>query len=191
MLWTALLLCVTVVPDAPAAGCCPAPRARPSYTGPPPWQQGRSRRTQRMKSPQSIVITGGSSGIGEALALAYAAPGIVLALTGRDAGRLEAVAGRCRAKGATVATGTLDVRDPVALADWLAAVDRDHPLDLVIANAGISAGTGTFGETDRQARDIKSDEHTSELQSLMRISYAVFCLKKKKKKNKPITRTHK
>src|SRR3546814_8770207 len=35
---------------------------------------------------------------------------------------------------------------------------------------------------------IRSEEHTSELQSLMRISYAVFCLKKKKKKykNKPI-----
>src|SRR3546814_2561380 len=35
----------------------------------------------------------------------------------------------------------------------------------------------------------RSEEHTSELQSLMRISYAVFCLKKKKKKsiiNKPI-----
>src|SRR3546814_9447029 len=31
----------------------------------------------------------------------------------------------------------------------------------------------------------RSEEHTSELQSLMRISYAVFCLKKKKKKNKP------
>src|SRR3546814_2153581 len=31
--------------------------------------------------------------------------------------------------------------------------------------------------------DIRSEEHTSELQSLMRISYAVFCLKKKKKKN--------
>src|SRR3546814_5849671 len=30
---------------------------------------------------------------------------------------------------------------------------------------------------------IRSEEHTSELQSLMRISYAVFCLKKKKKKN--------
>src|SRR3546814_7116850 len=38
----------------------------------------------------------------------------------------------------------------------------------------------------------RSEEHTSELQSLMRISYAVFCLKKKKKKhNKSITRyTH-
>src|SRR3546814_7098012 len=30
---------------------------------------------------------------------------------------------------------------------------------------------------------IRSEEHTSELQSLMRISYAVFCLKKKNKKN--------
>src|SRR3546814_7838511 len=30
--------------------------------------------------------------------------------------------------------------------------------------------------------DLRSEEHTSELQSLMRISYAVFCLKKKKKK---------
>src|SRR3546814_8339787 len=31
---------------------------------------------------------------------------------------------------------------------------------------------------------VRSDEHTSELQSLMRISYAVFCLKKKRKSNK-------
>src|SRR3546814_8084986 len=34
----------------------------------------------------------------------------------------------------------------------------------------------------RCARHCRSEEHTSELQSLMRISYAVFCLKKKKKK---------
>src|SRR3546814_3589911 len=32
------------------------------------------------------------------------------------------------------------------------------------------------------AADLRSEEHTSELQSLMRISYAVFCLKKKKKR---------
>src|SRR3546814_10353230 len=38
---------------------------------------------------------------------------------------------------------------------------------------------------------LRSEEHTSELQSLMRISYAVFCLKKKKKhtNNKPYTTT--
>src|SRR3546814_8536700 len=35
---------------------------------------------------------------------------------------------------------------------------------------------------DDAATVVKSEEHTSELQSLMRISYAVFCLKKKKKK---------
>src|SRR3546814_2073452 len=35
----------------------------------------------------------------------------------------------------------------------------------------------------RRAAFVRSEEHTSELQSLMRISYAVFCLKKKKQKN--------
>src|SRR3546814_2707203 len=35
----------------------------------------------------------------------------------------------------------------------------------------------------RQYETVRSEEHTSELQSLMRISYAVFCLKKKNKKN--------
>src|SRR3546814_4788560 len=37
---------------------------------------------------------------------------------------------------------------------------------------------------ERGERGPRSEEHTSELQSLMRISYAVFCLKKKKKNNK-------
>src|SRR3546814_6371831 len=46
----------------------------------------------------------------------------------------------------------------------------------------------TAAEIDAAARkalsvDDRSEEHTSELQSLMRISYAVFCLKKKKTKN--------
>src|SRR3546814_9185045 len=47
---------------------------------------------------------------------------------------------------------------------------------------------------ERMGMDRRSEEHTSELQSLMRISYAVFCLKKKKKKQtkkeltKPTTR---
>src|SRR3546814_6831952 len=36
------------------------------------------------------------------------------------------------------------------------------------------------GQDSMSASDVRSEEHTSELQSLMRISYAVFCLKKKK-----------
>src|SRR3546814_1248028 len=46
----------------------------------------------------------------------------------------------------------------------------------------LTAGLGGMGGAQPLAR---SEEHTSELQSLMRISYAVFCLKKKQK-NKPI-----
>src|SRR3546814_2060739 len=45
-----------------------------------------------------------------------------------------------------------------------------------------------LGECEAGARDAaRSEEHTSELQSLMRISYAVFCLKKKKKTNTSTT----
>src|SRR3546814_5989953 len=39
-----------------------------------------------------------------------------------------------------------------------------------------------------EAEGIRSEEHTSELQSLMRISYAVFCLKKKKTPNKRVNK---
>src|SRR3546814_5495385 len=49
-----------------------------------------------------------------------------------------------------------------------------HSLGVAALNAELSEG----GE-------VRSEEHTSELQSLMRISYAVFCLKKKNNKTKP------
>jgi short-subunit dehydrogenase len=91
-----------------------------------------------MKSFSSIVLTGASSGIGEALALDYAAPGVALALTGRDSERLETVAAACRAKGATVVAETIDVTDRERLLPWLTAFDEAHPVDLVLANAGIS-----------------------------------------------------
>src|SRR3546814_8429773 len=41
-----------------------------------------------------------------------------------------------------------------------------------------------LGDADTWHHGIRSEEHTSELQSLMRISYAVFCLKKKKTNKK-------
>lgn len=107
-----------------------------------------------MRDPRVIFITGASSGIGEALALSYAGKGIRLLLTGRDAGRLAQVAGRCRDQGADVVTTNIDVTDRAALADWITARDGEVPVDLVIANAGISAGTGGGVETEAQARAI-------------------------------------
>lgn len=102
----------------------------------------------------TILVTGASSGIGAALALAYADPGAVLALGGRDPARLDAVAAACRARGAAVTTAAVDVTDRAAMADWIARTDDDRPLDLVVANAGISAGTGDGGESEAQARRI-------------------------------------
>jgi short-subunit dehydrogenase len=109
-----------------------------------------------MKNPKNILITGGSSGIGEALALHYAAPGVFLAISGRDQGRLDAVAAACRAKGAHVESAAIAVTDTAAMRDWISKVDDHHPLDLVIANAGISGGTGgvVTGEPAAQARAI-------------------------------------
>lgn len=91
-----------------------------------------------MKLYRNIVISGASSGIGEALALDYAAPGVALALNGRDNSRLQAVADICRAKGATVEASAIDVTDRAALTAWLVAFDDIYPVDLLIANAGIS-----------------------------------------------------
>jgi len=107
-----------------------------------------------MRDPKSVVITGGSSGLGEALALEYAAPGVFLALTGRDAARTEAVAAACRAKGADAVGETVDATDGAGMADFLSRAHARRPLDLVIANAGISGGSGRGGEDHEQTRRI-------------------------------------
>ncbi len=98
---------------------------------------------------RAILITGASSGIGEALALAHARPGNFLALGGRDSGRLQAVGQACREKGAEADARPIDVADGQAMAEWITGLEQAHPLDLVIANAGITADTtGEEGATD-------------------------------------------
>ncbi len=107
-----------------------------------------------MRNPNHILITGASSGLGAALALAYATPGRRLVLGGRAADRLQDVATQCRQAGATVETALIDVGDAVAMADWITAADNVAPLDLAIANAGISGGTHGGNESDEQVRAI-------------------------------------
>ena len=107
-----------------------------------------------MRDPRSIVITGASSGLGSALAEAYAAPGVRLALTGRNGARLAAVAAACQRMGAEVEATTLDVTDAGAMENWLGEIDRHRAVDLIIANAGISAGTAQGREPAAQIRAI-------------------------------------
>ncbi len=117
--------------------------------------------------PRSILITGGSSGLGAALARSYADSGVSLALTGRDSTRLAAVAADCRGAGAAVESTTVSVTDGPALAAWIAERDAAAPLDLIIANAGISAGTGGDGEGAAQARAIFDTNLTGVLNTVL------------------------
>src|SRR3546814_5226455 len=68
--------------------------------------------------------------------------------------------------------------DDVHLVQLEVAVGTDHRIDL--------AGDQRRRQREVHVDQLRSEEHTSELQSLMRISYAVFCLKKKKKEKHTI-----
>ncbi len=92
----------------------------------------------RLARPRTILITGASSGIGAALAALYADPGITLMLIGRDSGRLEETAGRCRRAGAQVVTRSLDITDYRRLERVLIELDEQAPVELLIVAAGIN-----------------------------------------------------
>src|SRR3546814_10287051 len=79
----------------------------------------------------------------------------------------------------------------VAAAENAAATNESHgaeeTLGHALENVVVEGAAVTTGSEDRgdllKPKNHRSEEHTSELQSLMRISYAVFCLQKKKKIN--------
>ena len=104
-------------------------------------------------SPQSILITGASSGIGEALALHYAKPGVTLFISGRDQDRLESVAEACRIEGAIVHPQIIHVTDRTAMEACIVDCDAIAPLNLVIANAGIAVGSGKVEDLRDAAHD--------------------------------------
>jgi short-subunit dehydrogenase len=97
---------------------------------------------------KTILITGASSGLGAALACAYAKPGVTLGLVGRSQDKLDTVSALCRAAGAQVDAAAIDVGDAAALGAWIESFASSAPIDLVIANAGTSAGPapGTAAE---------------------------------------------
>jgi NAD(P)-dependent dehydrogenase (short-subunit alcohol dehydrogenase family) len=107
--------------------------------------------------PRTIFITGASSGVGEALAYEYCkrakkhdVQDLVLYLTGRNANRLEQVCQHCRELGASKAHAlTLDVADEAAMREAITKADQERPLDVVIANAGVSITNTGVMERDK------------------------------------------
>lgn len=120
-----------------------------------------------MTDTTNIIITGASSGLGAALAQGYATKGVVLGLTGRNKARLAEIAASCSEKGAKVDTGIIDVRDDAIMKEWIEGFDRKYPTHLLVANAGISAGTGEQAESAKSTRDIFATNVTGVINSVL------------------------
>src|SRR3546814_6584111 len=76
--------------------------------------------------------------------------------------------------------------DTIQIDDFRVSREGEHVIDIRRVRGGLDAREGSL---HLEHVVVRSEEHTSELQSLMRISYAVFCLKKKKKTRKKDTKT--
>lgn len=87
------------------------------------------------------LITGASSGIGEAIAVALAQQGAQLILSGRDLPRLQQVEQRCAALGAKVQVLAAEVSDEAQMQQLADSIHAQHAaLDLLINNAGVVMG---------------------------------------------------
>jgi short-subunit dehydrogenase len=107
-----------------------------------------------MQYPKNILISGASSGIGRALAISYSAADVNLFLCGRNLEKLTETKKLCEDLGAKVFLKVLDVQGKNATKNWIEEIEENHAIDLVIANAGISAGTASGTESIKQIKEI-------------------------------------
>lgn len=100
------------------------------------------------RAAQTILITGASSGIGAALALQLAAPGVALVLAARREDELDGVAKQVRARGGEARVIPTDLRDPESVQALVSAV-ADQPPTAVVCNAGLSIARPVLEQVDR------------------------------------------
>lgn len=106
------------------------------------------------------LVTGASSGIGEAMARALARRGARVALTGRRASRLDAIAGELVRDGLAARAHPCDVRDPVAIARTAAAVrEAMGGIDLLVNAAG------------RGRHELFVDHSATDIEDMMQTNY--------------------
>lgn len=113
---------------------------------------------------KTAIVTGATSGIGEATARALAGAGWQVIVTGRRADRLTALVDDY---GDLIHPAVFDVRDPAALDDALAALpDRFRGIDLLVNNAGLALGTATAQQADLDQWRTMIDTNVTALVSI-------------------------
>ena len=89
----------------------------------------------------TILVTGGSRGIGRAIALAFAEPGSTIAIAARTQSELDETGGAIRARGAEPVLLPVDVRDELSVAAGYARLRKASArIDVLVNNAGVGGG---------------------------------------------------
>jgi short-subunit dehydrogenase len=122
-------------------------------------------KTTNGKRPRALV-TGASSGIGQAFVERLAKYGYDLIIVARRLDRLDALAGRLRASGIAVEVMAADLTDRAGL-NWIEAYIRDDALAMLVNNAGFG-GYGPFLELDSNLAERQIQLHLTALVRLTR-----------------------
>lgn len=132
-----------------------------------------------MSKPTRIAITGASSGLGAALARAFAAPGVMLSLCARDTSRFVPILPDLHRAGAEVEIASVDVADTQAVTAWIAGLDRVAGINLLILNAGQFDGRGPDGalETPERAASLIATNLTGTITAALA---AADCMRRRK-----------
>lgn len=116
------------------------------------------------------LITGATSGIGEACARRFAIGGYDLILTARRADKLQAIREELEAKGAKVKTLVFDVRDAEAAEQALATLEPGwQKIDVLINNAGLALGLDKEYEGDPEDWNTMIDTNIKGLLTMTRL----------------------
>lgn len=119
-------------------------------------------RLRRAVAGKTVLLTGGSSGIGRAAALKLAAAGAKPIIVARDPQKLQRVSAELAAAGAQAATYSCDIGDPGQCQTFIASLLADHGhVDILINNAGHSIRRGIDATYER----------FHDYERLMRINY--------------------
>ena len=104
---------------------------------------------------KTALVTGGGRGLGKAVALALAAEGVNVAITGRNENNLKSVAAEIESKGVKSSYSVFDVTDKKQVFISLEKLQNDFgKFDILINNAGIAAFGGILEMDDEQWEDI-------------------------------------